>query len=329
MKKTLINGLKVGLQTTWTLGKIIFPITLIVTILGYTPVMGWLTSLLAPLMGFIGLSGEASIALVLGNVLNLYAAIGAILTMDLTVKEVFILAVMLSFSHNLFVESAVAKQVGVKIWIVLLVRIGLALFSAWLINLVWQGGGEIAKYGLVPSSDGEQVTGWGAIVLQGVESAFFGILQLAIIVIPIMVFIQVMKDLKWLEVFSRWTAPFTRVLGIRENTSTTLAAGLVFGLAYGAGVMIQAVKEDGVSKKDIYLVMIFLVACHAVIEDTLLFAPLGIPLWPLLLIRLVTAIILTMAVALIWNRLEKNGKLSTSSLGQGDKDLEYPREKSS
>ncbi|MDG5786620.1 nucleoside recognition domain-containing protein [Evansella sp. AB-P1] len=304
--KTLKAGLKVGLQTTWTLGKIIFPITLIVTILSHTPVMDWLTRILSPLMGYIGLTGEAAIPLVLGNVLNLYAAIGAILTMDLTVKEVFILAVMLSFSHNLFVESAVAKQVGVKIWIVLVVRIGLALFSAWLINVTWQGGGEQAKYGLVPSSSGQEtVSGFGAIVYQGIESALLGIFQLALIVIPIMVFIQIMKDLRWLEVFSRWMSPFTKVLGIRENTSTTLAAGLVFGLAYGAGVMIQAVKEDGVRKKDVYLVMIFLVACHAVVEDTLLFAPLGIPLWPLLLIRLITAILLTITVAFIWNRIEK------------------------
>ena len=51
-------------------------------------------------MSIFGLSGDAAIPLVLGNFLNLYAAIGAILTLDLTVKEVFIIAVMLSFSHD-------------------------------------------------------------------------------------------------------------------------------------------------------------------------------------------------------------------------------------
>lgn len=302
--KTLKQGLYVGLLTTWKLGKIIFPITLIVTMLSQTPVMDWLTRVLSPMMNWIGLPGEAAIPLVLGNVLNLYAAIGAMLTMDLTVKEVFILAVMLSFSHNLFVESAVAKQVGLSISVVLLVRIGLALFSAWLINLVWQGGGERASYGFVPAGP-EEVDGFGPIVWYGVESALIGILQLAAIVIPIMIFVQIMKNMRWLPVFSRWMAPFTRVLGVKSNTSTTLAAGLLFGLAYGAGVMIQAAKEDGVSKKDLYLVFIFLVACHAVIEDTLLFIPLGIPVWPLLLIRLITAILLTIAVAYIWNKLDK------------------------
>ena len=58
--------------------------------------------------------------------LNLYAGIAGILTLDLTVKEVFILAVMLSFCHNLIIESTVASRVGIKIWLILLVRIGLA-----------------------------------------------------------------------------------------------------------------------------------------------------------------------------------------------------------
>jgi hypothetical protein len=308
---SLKRGLLVGLQTTWTLGKIIFPITLLVTIIGHTPLLDWLARILSPIMSLIGLSGEAAIPLVLGNVLNLYAAIGAILTLDLSVKEVFILAVMLSFSHNLLVESAVATKVGIRMSVVLAVRIGLALFSAAAINFFWQGGSETAQYGFVSSAQTAEVTGWGSIIYQGLESAALGVFQLALIVIPIMVGIQIMKDLNWLNWFSKAMSPFTKMLGMKENTSTTLAAGLVFGLAYGAGVMMQAVKEDGVKKKDLYLAFIFLVACHAVVEDTLLFIPLGIPLWPLFLIRLVTAIVLTILVAFIWNRLEKNNEQVT------------------
>ena len=36
-----------------------------------------------------------------------------------------------------------------------------------------------------------------------------------------------------------------------------LRQGIVFGLAYGAGVMIQASKEDGVSKKDLTISVYF------------------------------------------------------------------------
>lgn len=305
--QTFKKGLFSGLHTTWTLGKIIFPVTLIVTILSYTPILDWFIKVLTPLMGWIGLSGDAAIPIVLGNFLNIYAAIGAILTLDLTVKEVFILAVMISFSHNLLIESSVAAKVGIKLWVVLAVRIGLAIVSAFIINLVWQGGEELAQYGFIEKSEVRAET-WVQIAMEGVEKASLGIFQLAIIVIPLMIGIQILKDLAWLETFSRWMSPVTRMLGMKENTSTTLAAGLLFGLAFGAGVMIQAAKEDGVSKKDLYLAFIFLVACHAVVEDTLIFIPLGIPVIPLLLFRLGTAIILTMVVAFVWKKIEQTNR---------------------
>ena len=268
------KGLQVGLKTTWTLGKVIFPVTLIVAILQYTPVLPWVIERIAPLMKLIGLSGDAAIPLVIGNFLNLYAAIGAILTLDFTVKEVFILAVMLSFSHNLIVESSVAMKVGIKLWLVLVTRLGLAFTSAIVINLVWQGGGETAQYGLIQATSSEHVSGIGAILLTALEKAGLGILQLAMIVIPLMVVIQILKDLEWLKKFSKGMSPVTRSLGMNENTSTTMAAGLLFGLAYGAGVVIQAVEEDGVSKRDLTLAFLFLMACHAVVEDTLIFIPL-------------------------------------------------------
>lgn len=302
---TLKRGLRVGIETTWNLGKIIFPVTLIVGVLQHTIVLEWLIKLVKPLMSLFGLTGEAAIPLVLGNVLNLYAAIGAMLTLDLTVKQVFIIAIMLSFSHALLVESSIAAKVGVNIWFIAAIRIFLAAFSGWIIHLVWQGGNEQAKYGFIQPS-GEEISGWLSIMWNAVEQATLGIIQLAIIVIPLMIGIQWLKEKQWLAVFSRWMSPFTRMLGMKENTSTTLAAGILFGISFGAGVMLQAVKEDGVAKRDLYLAFIFLVTCHAVVEDTLIFIPLGIPVWPLLLIRLTVAILMTIVTASIWNRLNNS-----------------------
>lgn len=304
---TLKNGLGAGLKTTWSLGKIIFPITILVVILQHTPILPWIVKLIAPFMNLFGLSGEAAIPLVLGNALNLYAGIAGVLSLDLTVKEVFIIAMMLSFSHNLFIETGVALKVGVKLWIVLVVRFGLAALSGIVINLVWRGGGEIAKYGIAPET-AVIPEGWLDIFLLGLQKASFGVLQLALIVIPLMLVVQFLKDRNYLEKFSTKFSPVTKLIGVQPNASLTLVAGLVIGLAYGAGVMIQAVQEDGVSKRDATLSFIFLVACHAVIEDTLLFIPLGIPVWPLLLIRIITAFVLTIAVAFFW-RHKLNEKL--------------------
>ncbi|MBG9816248.1 nucleoside recognition domain-containing protein [Bacillus safensis] len=305
MGETWKNGLKAGLSTTWTLGKVIFPVTILVSILQHTPVMDWIIQFIRPFMGLFGLSGEAAIPLVLGNMLNLYAGIAAILTLELPVKEVFILAVMLSFCHNLIIESTVAAKVGLRVSVILLVRISLAVISAIVIHLVWQGGEEPAQYGLLSAAQAADVpSSWYMIVLLALQKAVLGVLQLACIVIPLMIIIQFMRDLGWLYTLSNWLSPFTRMLGMKENTSMTMVAGLTIGLAYGAGVMMKAVEEDGVSKKDLTLAFIFLVACHAVVEDTLIFIPLGIPVWPLLVIRLISAILLTAAISYIWRKRE-------------------------
>ncbi|MGY0693556.1 nucleoside recognition domain-containing protein [Virgibacillus sp. FSP13] len=305
------RGLRQGAHVTFTLGKVIFPITLIVTILQYTSILPWIIKQLSPVMGFIGLPGEAAVPLVLGNSLNLYAGIAAIVSFDFSIKEVFILAVMLSFSHNLFIESTVAAKVGVSGWLISGIRIVLALIAAVIINLLWSGGAEPAQYGFISPSE-RALNGWFEIISQGVQTAIVAVAQLALIVIPLMIIMQFLREKGFLTKLSNGLAPFTKLLGMEKNTSMTLVAGLTIGLAYGAGLMIQAVKEDGVSKRDMYLALIFLVSCHAVVEDTVIFIPLGIPVWPLLVIRLITAILLTITISFLWKRPEYYKRKETS-----------------
>lgn len=300
---TLKKGIFKGLETTWTLGKIIFPITFIVSILKYTPVIDFLSKALQPIMGVFGLSGESAIILVLGNILNLYAGIGAMLTMDLALKEVYILSIMLSLSHNIIIETAITTRIGVSPWIVGSIRLGMAFLFAFFINLFWKGGQEKAQYLLNPP-DTEVLTSWPEIVLNAGQTAAMGIIQIIVIVIPVMLFIQILKDVDILPLLARMMSPLTRLIGVSEKTGVTLLAGLLFGIAYGAGVIIQTAREENLSKKDIYLVSIFLVSCHAVIEDTLIFAPLGVNVIYLLLVRVALALILTVVTASFWRKVE-------------------------
>lgn len=304
MAEVLKKGFKEGLNTTYMLGKVIFPITIIITILRYTAVIKYLAEWLSPYLKCTGLSGNAAIPLLLGNLINLYAGIGAIMSLELTVKEVFILALMLSFAHNIIIESVVASRIGVRIFIILLVRIVLAVGSAILVNEVWQGGTDIAKYAFI-NNTGIRPDGWINISIYAVKKAFSGAIQIAFIVIPLMIVIQILKDYSFLDKFSNWMSPITRLLGMKSNTSTTLATGLIIGLAYGTGVMAKAVREENVDKKDRYLVFIFLVSCHSAVEDTLLFIPVGIKVWPLLVIRIITATFLTITVGFVWNCIKK------------------------
>ncbi|MDR6225617.1 nucleoside recognition domain-containing protein [Desmospora profundinema] len=309
------KGLTSGWRTTWELGKIIFPVTLAISLLQHTPVIDWLVRILTPAMSWMGLPGEAAIPLVLGNLLNLYAAIGAILTLDLTVKQVFIVAVMLSFSHNLFVESAVCRRVGVSAGLVMGVRMALAVLSAFMIHWLWQGGEAAAQYGLVAPREA-QPEGWMEIAGIALQTAATGILQLAIIIFPLMMGIQMMKDWRWLDRFAEWMVPLMRPLGMEARGSIIIAGGLLFGLTMGAGVIIEQAKEKGFTKRDMTIMVLFLGACHAVVEDTLIFVPLGIDVLPLLLIRIIVAILMTLCIAWFWPSAEQ-GHMSNRAPQEG------------
>jgi len=281
------------------LGKVVFPVTVVVSVVRYTPLYEGLISGLTPLMGVIGLPGEAAVPLVLGNLLNLYAAIGAVLSMDLSVKEVFILALMLGFSHGLPVETAICRRIGVSATLVIGFRVAVAVAAAAIVNLTWTGGGEKASYGLVAASP-ESPSGAVEIVMSALVTATVGVFQLALIVVPVMLFIQVLKDLGVLDGFARLVRPLMRPLGVAPRGAVTMAGGLIFGLAFGAGVIIEQVREQKFEKRELTLMILFLCACHAVVEDTLIFIPLGINVGYLLLIRLSTAILLTLLIARLW-----------------------------
>ncbi|TAH62928.1 MAG: nucleoside recognition protein [Gottschalkiaceae bacterium] len=135
-KSTLKKGFFSGLSTTWELTKIIVPVFFAVTILKHTQLLEYLSNLFKPFMDILGLPGEAAIVLVLGNTVNLYAAIGAIAGLTLTSKEITIIAVMLSFSHSLFMETAVAKKTGISVVLVLIIRLSLAIISGLVLNIL-------------------------------------------------------------------------------------------------------------------------------------------------------------------------------------------------
>jgi len=129
-KGTFQQGLKNGLLTTWELALIMVPIYLLMTILSHTPVLRWIGRICSPLMALMGLPGEAAMGVVLGNLLNLYAAIGAVTPLSLNKSQMTVFALFLLLSHSLVVETAVCKKTGITAWPFVFFRLGVGLILA-------------------------------------------------------------------------------------------------------------------------------------------------------------------------------------------------------
>ena len=117
------------------------------------------------------------------------------------------------------------------------------------------------------------------------------VLIMAKIIMPLMIVMEILKDAKILEKLSKKLKPIAKFFDISNEAVFPLIIGMIFGIVYGAGVIIESAGESNLNKKDLYILVIFLVACHSIFEDTFIFAAVGANLWLLFVTRLIVATI--------------------------------------
>lgn len=132
---TIKQGFKNGLKVTWELTQVVVPVYVLVTILKYTPVLPWISRHMAPVMHLVGLPGEASVSLVLGYLVNIYAAIGAMTPLNLSVKQITIISAMILLAHSLPLETAVNKKTGVRVGGLVIIRLLVGFLLAMGLNI--------------------------------------------------------------------------------------------------------------------------------------------------------------------------------------------------
>lgn len=134
---------------------------------------------------------------------------------------------------------------------------------------------------------------WNQIIGEIIIESLGTIKKIAMIIFPLMLGLEIGKELGIWDKVSDLFAPIVKVFNLSPKMSLPLLVGQIFGLAYGAGVIIQTVEEEEIPKSKLLIMAVFLAICHAVIEDTLLFVAIGGQGFVILGTRLVLAIIIT------------------------------------
>lgn len=127
-------------------------------------------------------------------------------------------------------------------------------------------------------------------------------LTVASIVIPLLTVLEVLRETSIPERFATLLEPFVSLLRLPKEAAMPLVVGVVFGITYGAGVIMQASRDGILRKRDFLLICIFFAINHGIIEDTLLFSRIGAKGWVLVLFRFSFSIIVVFTLSWILDR---------------------------
>lgn len=145
------------------------------------------------------------------------------------------------------------------------------------------------------------------VLKEAVTGSLMSVKQIATIVIPIMIAMEILKDLGILDKIADLFSPVVKIFGMKKESGFPLVIGIIIGLSYGAGVIFRSAKEDNLPKRDLYLITYFLVAAHAVFEDTAIFVAIGASGTLLLTTRLLVASFFTFLASRIIKSSNANG----------------------
>jgi len=293
--RTTAVGAWHGVRAFLKLMLIVAPVYTAVTILKYTPVIRVFAEFMAPLMRHFGLPGEAALSIIIGNVVNLYAGLGAITALKITTDQLTVLSLMLLLSHSQILETAVFFQIKAKWWLLWAIRLAVSLLagvglSRLVVKTGAAGTGDAARLaelaqmhygGFVPA-----LANWA----RGLADT--GI-KMLLVLVAIFILLELGKRYGILEKTLRAIGTVTRVIGLKPEAGMPWLAGNVFGIVFGAGVVIETAREGKLDAKQVTLVATFLALCHGLFEDTAIFLVLGANMFWILVPRIVLAVAVT------------------------------------
>ena len=119
--------------------------------------------------------------------------------------------------------------------------------------------------------------------------------RVLLVVIPLMILMQALQEFRLIERFGRYVQGLVRLAGLSQQAIFPLLVGLVLGVTYGAGALMEVSRKGLLSRAEAKTVGLFLGLCHSLVEDTALFLVLGASFAWLVGARLVIAVVMAAA----------------------------------
>ena len=292
------EGVVAGLRTALWLLSIMVPVSFAVFALNRSGVLPAVSRWVAPAFELFELPGASALVFLSSIFMSLYAAIAVMGELGVTLRETTILAVMTLIAHNFLVELPVLRSTGSSVARMLVLRLGAAALAGLIVSRLLDPALQELSAGFALPLGGATAVEAGHLAAFGRWAAQSGllILRVSAIVIALMVGERLMQELGIARWLGRRLGPLVLVFGLPRETAFLWVISNTLGLAYGAGILRKEVASGLLSREHGDLLNHHMAVSHSLLEDTLLFAALGVPALWIVVPRL------ALATAAVWER---------------------------
>ncbi|MDY0039976.1 MAG: hypothetical protein RBS57_06655 [Desulforhabdus sp.] len=303
------QGISLGLYKGWFgllwMLKILIPVSLLTTLLEWSGWIGGLDFIVQPVMGLLSLPAMAALPLIIGMLTGVYGGIAAMVALPFSKEQMTLMAIFLLIAHNLIQEGIIQGQSGLHPLKATVFRL-VAAFITVLVVAQFMDTSAVAA--LSDATKQIELSRPFAVAMKQWATAMLYLsLKILFLIMGIMVLLETLKALGWIDHIVRMLLPFLRTLGLSSKVGMLWMTAVVFGLAYGAAVIVEEAKRGDLSEDELTELQLSIGINHSMVEDPALFLSLGLSAFWLWIPRLLTAIIAVRLLTL-WQTLRRGVK---------------------
>lgn len=292
MRSLLREGLSAGIRKGWNgfvwMIKILVPISLLTAVLAWS---GWIEKgqfIIQPVMDWLSLPAVAALPLMIGMLTGIYGGIAAMVVLPLTTEQMTLIAIFLLMAHNLIQEGVIQGKSGLNPAKATVFR----LICATLTVMVVAAFLDIkASVPAAPVASEVIRQPFSLMLWKWAMASSKLCLKIFFIIMTILIILEVFKKIGWIEHIVRLCKPILKGLGLSEKAGILWMTAALFGLAYGAAVIVEEANAGHLGKEELEALHLSIGINHSLIEDPALFLALGLSAFWLWIPRLITAVI--------------------------------------
>lgn len=280
--------------------QIIIPISFLTSLLSYSGWMDRIDFFLQPMMSLLNLPSMAALPILVGILAGIYGGIASMVMLPLTNEQMTLIAVFLLISHNLVQEGIIQAKSGIHPLKATLFRLTASVITVIIVARF------LRPDTLAVVSEGMSMAAAQPIMIMVKNwfiASFFLCIKMFLIIMALMILLGIMKSFNIIHHIVRAISPVLKAMGLNQKVGILWITAVVFGIAYGAVVIVEEAKERNFDRQELEKLHISIGINHSMIEDPVVFLALGLNAFWLWVPRLLISV-LAVNLFVLWHRIK-------------------------